>query len=660
MSSTIYSTKCYIKNNPYQLSIRVDSDDANSTNNSLTTDVLEVKFTDISLDNIIPSITRLCFEPINEKKDTIVPEEISLNHLLSVQQLTKAPNKNKRNFNDNNEPIDRNIMVTTMNEPSKQTSCATLNTLVSENTIQQTPKIRRLGSRRRFFFNQSYIDGETDPIYKTVIKIRYVDVSNLVRWSVKKLEIEVETEDITNELYFNLNLCLSTLEQRPHKLLAFVNPFGGKGKAKVVFEKSVLPIFNAANIAVTTIHTERANQAKEYIMSEDLNDYDGIVCVGGDGMFAELCHGLLLRTSLEANVDIDDPEVNIIRPNLKIGIIPAGSTDAVAFGTTGLNDPVTSALQIIVGETLSIDIATVHNEKGFVSFMAVMLAYGFFGDIIQQSDKWRFLGPLRYDLAGFFQFIRNRSYNSEVTITLSDADLSRTTTTKNHSDVDSESPVLPDFHHLLNNADPKTNNTNQKETPLKILENKILEAKTRFCRKNCETCAIVHTHDTTSIDPLSTIKLEGRYTTINCLNMPGRCAKSKFGMSPYVHLGDGTFDLILVKRSWRTGFLRFLWQVAKDGRLINDLPNVEHYCAREVFIRPKCEHRKALGNLSCDGELISGDEIKIRIHRQVLNIFASGIQFDKIEENNPIENSKKRKCCPLFPKRRREHQQEAT
>ncbi|CAF5165995.1 unnamed protein product, partial [Rotaria magnacalcarata] len=116
-------------------------------------------------------------------------------------------------------------------------------------------------------------------------------------------------------------------------------------------------------------------------------------------------------------------------------------------------------------------------------------------------------------------------------------------------------------------------------------------------------------------------------------------------------------DLILVKRSWRTGFLRFLWQVAKDGRLISDLPNVERYCVREVFIRPKCKHRKASGNLTCDGELISGDEIKIRIHRQVLNLFASGIQFDKIEEKNPIKNSKQRKCCPFFPIRRK-HQEE--
>ena len=54
--------------------------------------------------------------------------------------------------------------------------------------------------------------------------------------------------------------------------------------------------------------------------------------------------------------------MNLIRPNLRIGIIPAGSTDAVVFGTTGFNDPVTSALQIIVGESLSIDITTVNKS----------------------------------------------------------------------------------------------------------------------------------------------------------------------------------------------------------------------------------------------------------------------------------------------------------
>ena len=134
------------------------------------------------------------------------------------------------------------------------------------------------------------------------------------------------------------------------------------GRARLVFEKKVLPIFNQANVSVETIYTERAGHAEQYLISESLTDYDGLVCVGGDGMFAELCHGLLLRTVQEAQVNINNPHVNILRPQLRIGVIPAGSTDAVVFGTTGLNDPVTSALQIIVGESLSIDITTVRKQ----------------------------------------------------------------------------------------------------------------------------------------------------------------------------------------------------------------------------------------------------------------------------------------------------------
>ncbi len=124
-----------------------------------------------------------------------------------------------------------------------------------------------------------------------------------------------------------------------------------------------MPIFEEANISVDTIYTERANHAQDYVNNEMLDDYDGLICVGGDGIFAELCHGLLLRTARDEQIDIDDPRVNIIRPKLRIGIIPAGSTDAVVFGTTGLNDPVTSTLQIIVGESLLIDITTVKKKK---------------------------------------------------------------------------------------------------------------------------------------------------------------------------------------------------------------------------------------------------------------------------------------------------------
>jgi ceramide kinase len=131
------------------------------------------------------------------------------------------------------------------------------------------------------------------------------------------------------------------------------------GKGRSVYEEKVLPLFEEANINVNTIYTERANHARDYITEQSLDNYDGLISVGGDGMFSELCHSLLLKTAQQAELNINDLNIHLVRPNLRIGVIPAGSTDAVAFGTTGHHDPITNALQIIVGESLPIDIATV-------------------------------------------------------------------------------------------------------------------------------------------------------------------------------------------------------------------------------------------------------------------------------------------------------------
>jgi hypothetical protein len=173
--------------------------------------------------------------------------------------------------------------------------------------------------------------------------------------------------------------------------------------------------------------------------------------------------------------------------------------------------------------------------------MATMLAYGFFGDIIQQSDKWRCLGPLRYDLAGFCQFIRNRSYHSELTITLSPHDPSHIchshqVTPGNTVNGEITSSAASDSQQLLNNL----NRIPPENKSLQVIQQIVMPAL-EFCSRNCETCALEENHDPTQIHLPLEIKREGRYSTINCLNMPCRCAKSKFGMSPFVHLGNIDF-----------------------------------------------------------------------------------------------------------------------
>lgn len=630
MPSVLYSTTCLIKSDLYRLRIYTDDIQFNSEiENSL-----DFTSIDIPIQHITPALTRLDFQLLNEKKiNTTIPQTITLNHLLNVKQIVSTLKNSTKSFNSSlqvtpslevNAAVEESLSF----EQSREISQTTIATDNSQGSFK-----RRQFSFRRFLSSFSSPPSSTDLLTKTSIKISYVDVSNSIQWTIKTLELELDTEEIAGELYMNLNRCLSTLSQRPRRLLAFVNPLSGKGRARFVYDKKVLPIFVEANIFVQTIYTERANHAREYVLNEILNDYDGLICVGGDGMFAELCHGLLLRTAQDEQVNIDNPHVNLIRPKMRIGIIPAGSTDAVVFGTTGLNDPVTSALQIIVGESLPIDITTVHNENGFVRFMATMLAYGFFGDIIQQSDKWRCLGPLRYDLAGFCQFVRNTSYHSELTITLFSPESVQNTHSQTMNTTGCTSAVAPDCQQLI---------TQSSDT----IE-KLVMPRPKFCSRNCGQCSGEHDANSNKNQQPLQIKREGRYTTINCLNMPCRCAKSKYGMSPFVHLGDGTFDLILVKRSWRTGFLRFLWQVANDSRTIEDLPNVERYRVSEVFIRPINAGSKQGSNWSCDGELIPGNEIQVRVHRQALNLFASGIQFEEKYQNENAE-LKSKNWFPCF------------
>jgi ceramide kinase len=101
--------------------------------------------------------------------------------------------------------------------------------------------------------------------------------------------------------------------------------------------------------------------------------YDGVICVGGDGTFSEICFSVLLKTAENFNLDINDKDVQLIRPAIRLGVIPAGSTDAVAFGTTGHNDPITSTLQIITGQSISIDITTVRKICFFSIYLYLII-----------------------------------------------------------------------------------------------------------------------------------------------------------------------------------------------------------------------------------------------------------------------------------------------
>ena len=65
--------------------------------------------------------------------------------------------------------------------------------------------------------------------------------------------------------------------------------------------------------------------------------------VGGDGLFQEALNGLLLLRARS-------PELGDLAARMRLGHIPAGSTDAVAYSLNGTRAELTAALHVALGD----------------------------------------------------------------------------------------------------------------------------------------------------------------------------------------------------------------------------------------------------------------------------------------------------------------------
>ena len=72
--------------------------------------------------------------------------------------------------------------------------------------------------------------------------------------------------------------------------------------------------------------------------------------MGGDGLFNEVLNGTLLQSQYNAGVNIKRSRFIPVQPFIRLGMIPAGTTDSVVHSTMGYDNPVAAAAQIILGE----------------------------------------------------------------------------------------------------------------------------------------------------------------------------------------------------------------------------------------------------------------------------------------------------------------------
>ncbi|KIH62055.1 diacylglycerol kinase catalytic domain protein [Ancylostoma duodenale] len=259
------------------------------------------------------------------------------------------------------------------------------------------------------------------------------------------------------------------VRNRPKNIIVFINPFGGKGKAQSIFQNNVETFFKLTpGLKFEVILTQRANHARDYILemsAEQWQSIDGLVSVGGDGLFNELLSGALLRTQLEAGTNIDDPDSDQLQtPHIRFGIIGAGSANSIVSTVHETADYATAAVHIAIGghhfftfcpysilllglslyptwsrappspvtsittpvvdagrigSECNVDVCTVHKNNHLLRISANAISYGWLGDVLRDSERYRWLGPIRYQWSALRTTIRHPIYKGIVSFTLS-------------------------------------------------------------------------------------------------------------------------------------------------------------------------------------------------------------------------------------------------
>ncbi|GBO30748.1 Ceramide kinase, partial [Araneus ventricosus] len=228
----------------------------------------------------------------------------------------------------------------------------------------------------------------------------------------------------------------------------------------------------------------------------DISKFDGIVCVGGDGMFSEVLNSVLLKAQKDKGVDSNDVYNTLTIPKIPLGIIPAGSTNAAVNCITGSSDPISATLFIIQGHYTGIDVCGVYSAGRLLRFAVTFLSYGYFGDVIRDSEKLRWMGPKRYDFSGFKNILRRKLYEGEL--------------------------------QLL--VDVPTDSTSWRDDR---------------CLDNCLTCwetanALRQPKDEqTSAKKIKWMSVRGQFIAVNAAVMSCTCCMSSEGISPSQHLGNG-------------------------------------------------------------------------------------------------------------------------
>ncbi|KAF8936050.1 ATP-NAD kinase-like domain-containing protein [Dissophora ornata] len=203
--------------------------------------------------------------------------------------------------------------------------------------------------------------------------------------------------------------------KRSRHFKVLVNPFGGQGHAKRIWEHTAEPLFKAAGCTYDLIYTTHRFHAKEIARDLDIRAYDAIVAVSGDGVLHEVINGLMERADA------------VVAHKLALGAIPGGSGNALSFSLLGEDHGShvgNAVLGIIKGKAMPVDLCSVtQGDNRFFSF--VLQSFGLIADVDLGSEHLRWMGEARFTVSAVGKVLSQTSYPCELAYIPEETDIEK-------------------------------------------------------------------------------------------------------------------------------------------------------------------------------------------------------------------------------------------
>ncbi|XP_078320681.1 ceramide kinase-like protein [Crassostrea virginica] len=378
-------------------------------------------------------------------------------------------------------------------------------------------------------------------------------------WKDLVIEFEHPSESLCNKYYDGIKTFIKDFPGRPHSIKIFMQTHAGNRTSKQTYVNKILPMLKAASISSDFLEIQHSEHVKQEMIHINLDDYDCMVAIGGDGTASKVVSGLLTATQNRNDVDVRQG-FTPARPAMPVGIIPTGSSNHIARSIMGLADPITAVLYILLGYNMPVDVCSVFSEDKLLQWNFAC-QYGFGANALQYAYKYRRnLLPKSVDAAIYKASSKKKLHPYDCDVEYIPADRrtkdSQTVCLQGCSVCWNEEVKEDEEECLVQPFNPLTNSNNS-DTFVDLSKD---ESPWKACK--------------------------GSFLQVGLFCVPARNEFSPEGLSPFSHLNDGCMELVLVKDVNRKDFIRFL---KRNGNSKNqlDFPFVDVIRVKEVKFRPR-------------------------------------------------------------------------